>query len=130
MFGDFNANPFDGEVCGTAGLYAVRDRNETRQERASPLVGLGETQRPLYNPMWSLLPEGIGRPGGTCVYAPELMLRWRLYDQVLVSPDLIDALRGPPQILTKIGGERLLNANGNLDESVSDHLPVQICVMI
>jgi endonuclease/exonuclease/phosphatase family metal-dependent hydrolase len=130
MLGDFNANPFDPEVCGCEGIYAVRDRADARQERASPLVPLGEKQRPLYNPMWSLLPESRTRPAGTHVHDAGLTLRWRLYDQILMSPDLIDAIRGAPEILAEVAGQRLLNTNGNLDESISDHLPVQMRVTI
>lgn len=130
VLGDFNANPFDAEVCGSAGLFALRDRAEARQERASPLLALGEKQRPLYNPMWSLLTESATRPGGTHVHNAELMLRWRLYDQILMSPDLIDAIQDPPEIRTEIAGQSLLTVHGNPDESISDHLPIQVRVTI
>jgi endonuclease/exonuclease/phosphatase family metal-dependent hydrolase len=130
ILGDFNANPFDPEVCGSEGIYAVRDRVDARQERASPLVPLGEKQRPLYNPMWALLPESTTRPAGTHVHDARVTLRWRLYDQILLSPDLIDAIQDPPEIRTEVAGQRLLSAHGNLDETISDHLPVQVRVTI
>lgn len=130
MLGDFNANPFDAEVCGSEGLFAVRDRGEARQDWASPLLAFGEHQRPLYNPMWSLLPENTGRPAGTHAHDRLLMLRWRFYDQILVSPDLIAMIREPPEILAEIAGQRLLNDGGNIDKSISDHLPVQLRVTL
>lgn len=130
MLGDFNASPFDAEVCGSDGLFALRDRTETARPRASSLVSLGTRQRPLYNPMWSLLPEDQKRPPGTLVHAPNLMLRWRLYDQILVSADLIRHLRSPPEILSQINGRSLLNAHGNPCDDLSDHLPVQIRVTL
>jgi endonuclease/exonuclease/phosphatase family metal-dependent hydrolase len=130
MLGDFNANPFDPEVCGSEGMYAVRDRADARKERASPLVALGEKQRPLYNPMWSLLPESATRPAGTHIHDARVTLRWRLYDQILLSPDLINAIRDPPEILTEVAGQSLLSTQGSLDESISDHLPVQVRVTI
>jgi len=130
MLGDFNANPFDGEVCGNRGIYAVRHRRDARQERASPLLALGRKQRPLYNPMWSLLPESMTRAEGTHMHTAELMLRWRLYDQVLLSPDLIDHTQDLPEILTAIAGSNLLTRDGNPDKNISDHLPVQLRVNI
>jgi len=57
-------------------------------------------------------------------------LRWRLYDQILLSPDLIDHIREPPEILTGIEGQRLLTDHGNPDEKFSDHLPVQLRISI
>ena len=130
MLGDFNANPFDAEVCGSEGLFAVRDRSEARKEWASPLLAPGKRQRPLYNPMWSLLPEDAERPAGTHTFDRAHMLHWRLYDQILVSPDLIDTIREPPEILAEIAGQRLLTDAGNIDKSISDHLPVQLRVTL
>jgi hypothetical protein len=130
MLGDFNANPFDAEVCGSEGLFAVRDRSEAREDWASPLLPFGESQRPLYNPTWSLLPEDAGRPAGTHTYDRAHMLRWRVYDQILVSPDLIERIREPPEILPAVAGQPLLNGNGNIDKSISDHLPIQLRVTI
>jgi hypothetical protein len=130
MLGDFNANPFDAEVCGSAGLFAVRDRGEARKRWASPLLAIGEDQRPLYNPTWSLLPEDAGRPAGTHVYDRARMLHWRFYDQILVSPDLIDTIREPPEILAELAGTRLLTDAGNIDKSISDHLPAQLRITL
>jgi endonuclease/exonuclease/phosphatase family metal-dependent hydrolase len=130
MLGDFNANPFDAEVCGSEGIFALRDREDARKKWASPLVVLGETQRPVFNPMWSLLPERSKRPKGSLQHDHMQMLRWRLYDQILVSPDLLDQIREMPEILPEIAGRGLLTADGNPDESISDHLPVQLRVTI
>lgn len=58
------------------------------------------------------------------------MLRWRVYDQILVSPDLIERIREPPEILPAVAGQPLLNENGNIDKSISDHLPIQLRVTI
>jgi exonuclease III len=129
MLGDFNASPFDAEVCGSEGLFAVRDRDEAEREWASPVLALGEGQRPLYNPMWSLLPEDCTRPAGTLLYNQQHMLRWRIYDQILVSHDLIDKIQGPPEIRAEVAGHRLLSG-GRIDRTISDHLPVQLRVKL
>lgn len=128
MLGDFNANPFDAEVCGSRGLYAVRNRLEAQKKRASPLTPLGKRQqRLLYNPMWSLLPERAGSPEGTFVFDPETMLRWRIYDQILVSPGLAGQIQSPPEILPTVYGRSLLRDDGTPDGgALSDHLPVQL----
>jgi hypothetical protein len=130
MLGDFNANPFDAEVCGSGGLYAVRSKLEVMKTRASPLLPLGTKQRLLYNPMWPLLPERLGQPEGTIVFKPNTMLRWRLYDQILLSSGLVTYVQGLPQILSFISKKPLLKADGTPDKDISDHLPVQLCINI
>jgi hypothetical protein len=128
VLGDFNGNPFDPEVCGSDGIFALRDRADVERTWASSLGALEEKRRPLFSPMWSLLPEGAARAPGTHVHNHAKALRWRLYDQILVSRDLIGDIRDRPEIVTEIGGESLVTKGGT--PRVSDHLPVQLRVTI
>ena len=57
---------------------------------------------------------------------------WHVFDQVLLRPDLIPALGDEmPAIITELGGESLLRANGRPDNSrFSDHLPIALSLNI
>lgn len=127
VMGDFNADPYHPEVSGRLGLFAVRDRREAHRDWESTLVA--GPMRPLYNPMWRLLPENPSGPGGTFVLnSGDQGIRWRLCDQILVSRELMDKLDGPPQILSMLVGTKLTTAAGNPSGRISDHLPVHLSV--
>lgn len=127
LMGDFNADPYDAEVASRAGLFAERDRARASVPRPSPTVGHGEQLRPLYNPMWMLLPEARSGPGGTLDFDNvDRGIRWRLCDQILLSPDLSAQLVGPPTILDHLAGKTLLTRQGTPQSRVSDHLPVEL----
>jgi exonuclease III len=128
IMGDFNADPYDPEVSARAGLYAVRDREETDGTRPSVLAD-NPAVRPLYNPMWQLLPEDRAQPGGTLYIDDESRgIRWRIYDQIVVSPNLIPKLHSPPAILSSVGGTNLLGKYRHPAKGVSAHLPVQLSI--
>ena len=125
MLGDFNADPYDAEVSARNGMFAVRDSAETVRDWESVLVA--GPMRPLYNPMWHLLPESGTRPGGTYLLnSQDRGIRWRLCDQILVSRDLVSRIDGLPEILPKLSTTRLTTKDGNPQTSISDHLPVQL----
>lgn len=130
VLGDFNADPYHPELSSCLGWFALRDRTEAAHDWESPL--LNEPMRPLYNPTWHLLPEGLGRPGGTlCLNSHDQGVRWRICDQILVSRELITKLNGQPQIIAKIGETELLTKQGRPRAKViSDHLPIQLSVSI
>ncbi|HXQ36263.1 MAG TPA: hypothetical protein VN843_19785, partial [Anaerolineales bacterium] len=62
-------------------------------------------------------------PSGTNFYrqSVHVVYFWNILDQVLVRPDLMDALI-ELRILDQINGDSLLNAAGR--PAVSDHLPL------
>lgn len=132
VMGDFNADPYDREICSRLGIFAIRDSREMNRDWASPMVGYGERMRPLYNPAWHLLPESNTRPGGTFLFnSNDRGIRWRICDQILVSRELMMSIEGHPEILAKIGGEKLVSEEGAPNESrISDHLPLQMRVQI
>jgi len=125
VLGDFNADPYHPEVSARRGMFAVRDRAEAARDWESALVA--GKMRPLYNPMWHLLPESSTRPGGTYVLNSEDQgIRWRLCDQILVSRDLIPKI-GVPEILSQMSSTSLLTKKGlPATRKFSDHLPVQL----
>ena len=129
VLGDFNADPYDPEVSARKGLFALRDRDEVRRNWESSL--LPEPMRPLYNPMWHLLPESSTRPGGTYLLNSEDRgIRWRLCDQILVSRELVSLLSGLPEILSTIFNAALTTKSGHPSRRISDHLPVQLRIAL
>lgn len=126
IMGDFNADPYDPEIGAREALFAIRDRAELKRKLRS------HPSRPLYNPMWSLLPESDTRPRGTFLLKgdPYRGIRWRLCDQIIVSRELVESIQGPPEILSDIGATKLANRNGLPVKTVSDHFPVQMRITI
>jgi hypothetical protein len=78
--------------------------------------------------MWSRFGDLSEGPPGTFFLAKgePLTYFWNMYDQVLLRPDLMDALvNGDPRVLTSTGTTALVQSDGRPDErSASDHLPV------
>jgi hypothetical protein len=125
IMGDFNADPYHPEVSARQGMFAVRDRAEVARDWESSLVA--GPMRPLYNPMWQLLPESSIRPGGTFLLdSGDHGIRWRLCDQILVSRDLVAKIDGEPEILPKLSNVPLVTKRGFPSTRFSDHLPVQL----
>ena len=130
VVGDLNQNPFDNEVVHLETLNAVMDpdvANRVICERD------GQTYKYFYNPMWT----AYGRrqaPMGTYYYQGSDYVRyyWHLLDQVLLRPDLIPDLSNEmPTIITELGGESLLRADGRPDNRrFSDHLPIALSLNI
>lgn len=127
VMGDFNADPYHPEVSARQGMFAVRDRVEAARDWESSLVA--GPMRPLYNPMWQLLPESSTRPGETFLLnSEEHGIRWRLCDQILVSRDLVAKIVGEPEILSNLSNVSLVTKHGYPSAKFSDHLPVQLRV--
>ncbi len=82
----------------------------------------------FYNPMWNLMGDATPGPPASFFYDPRTQddLQWHLLDQVLVSPDLIDALDvNSVRILDKIGDVSLVTKEGRPRKAkFSDHLPL------
>ena len=130
VIGDLNQNPFDNEVVHLETLNAVMDPDVANRGSCQRD---GQTYKYFYNPMWT----AYGRrqaPMGTYYYQEPDSVRyyWHVLDQVLLRPDLIPALSNEmPTIITELGGESLLRANGRPDNSrFSDHLPIALSLNI
>jgi hypothetical protein len=124
LVGDLNMNPFEDGVVSSEGLHGVMTKQTAI--RGSRTVD-GEDRPFFYNPMWRFFGERPDGPPGTHYYATggkPIALYWNMFDQVLVRPDLMDALR-EVKIVDRIGHQSLLGADGQPDVSVgSDHLPL------
>lgn len=84
VMGDFNANPYETEMCSPECFFALRNRDELDAKRA---------KQPLYNPFWRWLAEepAGGRARGTLHYpSDDSEFPWQCYDQILLSSDLAE----------------------------------------
>jgi hypothetical protein len=124
LVGDLNMNPYEGGVVVATSLHGLISRR-----LAGTVQRMGRRARYpcFYNPMWGLLGDGNGRPGGTYFFNNSMDPAnhfWNVYDQVLLRPDLMDGL-ADVQILVSDGVESLLTREGRPRKgTVSDHLPV------
>lgn len=124
LVGDLNMNPFENGVVGSAGLHAVMTKGVARQK--SRQVN-GKECHFFYNPMWRFFGERSDGPPGTFFYQASgrpIAFFWNIFDQVMVRPDLIDALQ-EVRIVDHAGASSLLSDRGLPDADVgSDHLPI------
>ena len=123
LVGDLNMNPFDPGLVGAQALNAVMTRDlALRTQRQVQ----GTSYRHFYNPMWSFFGDRTDGPAGSFYHASSAPSNhyWNIYDQVLLRPDLIDAL-DEVRILDSDGHETLLTRAGLPSKtSGSDHLPL------
>jgi hypothetical protein len=125
LVSDFNMNPFEVAVVSANGLHAVMSksiaegRSRVVREREYPY---------FYNPMWSLLGDASPSSPGTYYYrtAEHKVYFWKMFDQVLVRPDLLNKFDSTAlEIIDSDGTTSLLTPRGYPDSSVaSDHLPI------
>jgi endonuclease/exonuclease/phosphatase family metal-dependent hydrolase len=126
VVGDFNMNPFEFGLVAADCFHAVMDtRIADKQSRKVQ----GEVRKFFYNPMWHLFRETFSAPLGTYYYNNSSRQRnyyWNTFDQVLVSPDLLDSFPiDQLSVLTTIGKIALVREDGRPDPAVgSDHLPI------
>jgi len=126
VLGDFNANPYEAEMCSPDCFFALRNGDE---------LAAKSDKEPLYNPFWNWLAE-VPRDGaarGTLYYpSDESRFPWQCYDQILLSKGLVAHVRaalircdlprgGDRQILTKKADD--FRPKG---DPYSDHLPVEL----
>jgi hypothetical protein len=117
LMGDFNMNPFEkGMIDAEVGFGAVLNR-----DLASRLTVDGNAQR-FYNPMWARLGRSAPEPPGTFYWhsiADPLNIFWHHLDQVLIRPDLLDAMI-----------ELIRSARKHWVIEFSDHLPIQFRLVL
>ena len=124
VVGDLNMNPFDPGVYGAAGFHAAADRREAERTRT-----IRKRSYPrMYNPMWNLFGDERDGPPGSYHYRGSTMeeLEWHMFDQVLVSPAMVEHFRVPSlRVLDRIGDRPLVTDAGRPKKSdLSDHLPL------
>ncbi len=121
MMGDLNDDPFD-KSCAVA-FGAVRDQDKV-------------TAHGFYNPFWYILDHGVG----TLCYKGV----WNLFDQIIVSGNLVQGLDGrlqywkctvinKPFLRTKTGVyknyPKRTYASGRFLNGYSDHFPTEIFLL-
>ena len=125
LVGDLNMNPFEDGVIMASGLNGTMSRS-IAQERVRRVERKDHIF--FYNPMWNFLGDFNSNPPGTYYYkqAEETNLRWYIYDQVLIRPDLLAYFNiHDLKILTSDGYTNFLSENGiPRKDTVSDHLPL------
>jgi len=128
IVGDFNMNPFENGMINAFGLHSVMNRDIAKTNNREIYNKKFEF---LYNPMWSFLGDfGRGNVNGThyhntSTYASHF---WNMYDQILIRPDLLDNFDDNKLfIIEKINGvslTKIIRATTRIDDSISDHLPL------
>ncbi len=122
VIGDLNENPYEGNILGASGFAGI------------PVAELAPSKRKIrnknikmyYNPMWRFFGDEK-LPYGTyyCKKGHDTPF-WNIYDQVLLSPSLVDCFVSEElRIITKIGEMNLTNERGIPDhKNYSDHFPI------
>lgn len=124
--GDFNMNPFESGLIKANGFHATMSKSIAKSECR---IIQDKEYEYLYNPMWSLYGDLYNEPIGTYHYrhAELINYQWNIFDQVLLSPSLVDRFeKDRLKILTNDGESDLVNNNGipKGGELYSDHLPI------
>ncbi len=119
VVGDFNSNPFERTMSALSGLLAL----PTKEIKKRKVQGI--EKKVLYNPMWKFFGDFETIPG-TYYYnnSEDLNYYWNLFDQVLISQDLLYLFNDKSLNIVKKIGERSLIKNNKIDVKVSDHLPI------
>jgi len=124
LVGDMNMNPFDPGMVGAQALNGVMTR---RLAGMVERTVAGRSYRCFYNPMWGLFGDRTLGPAGTFFHGASSPINqyWCMYDQVLLRPELAEALRHV-EILDSDGEASLVTKHtGRPSKSkASDHLPM------
>ena len=124
VIGDFNSNPYDAELLQPDAFNAVLFKDCLRSKTSRTWEG--DTYPCLYNPTIHWLSEDTGNYGSFYYSSDDVGPMWNCFDQALVSPSLMDAVRGY-SYLKKIGDTELI-ARIAPKKRISDHLPLLLDV--
>jgi hypothetical protein len=129
VIGDFNMNPFENGLVSADGFHAVMDQQTARQQ--SRVVD-GQQKAFFYNPMWGRMGDmSVGPPGTYYYQGSYVSYFWNTFDQILLRPNLLDYFSDKQlHVISKIGDKNLLDENGRIDKSISDHLPIMITLQL
>ena len=129
--GDFNMNPFEKGMVHCEAFHAVMDKRIAM--RRSRTV-LDTDYYFFYNPMWSCFGDsGKGGIPGTYFFnsSNSIQYFWNMFDQVLIRPELIPYFDNESLKIVTIGKSyNLLNIDGRINTSISDHLPIMFNLKI
>lgn len=123
LVGDFNMNPYDPGMTSVAAVHGLMTKNLAE---LPDRVYRQQLRRRFYNPMWGLFGDRTPGPAGTHYWQSTVPhnAHWRILDQVLVRPLLIESLV-ELSILEDDGNHSLLSNDGFPSRThMSDHLPV------
>jgi endonuclease/exonuclease/phosphatase family metal-dependent hydrolase len=122
LVGDLNMNPSDPGVASATGLQGLMTRDLARKDDRRHH---GISFRRFYNPMWGLFGDRTAGPPGTYYWDASVPSNphWHILDQVLLRPELIDALL-ELRIVDHDGAESLLEKGVPRKNDRSDHLPL------
>jgi hypothetical protein len=123
VVGDLNMNPFSHGMVASEVFHSAMTKAIAE---AGDRVVAGRRYRYFYNPMWGNFGDRSPGPPGTYFYSASSAVEyhWHIFDQVLLRPALMNALRDL-RILDSDGDETLLDQHGRPDKkTASDHLPI------
>lgn len=126
VVGDFNMDPFEEGMVQVDALNSVSSSDVANMASGSRVF-----QRKkywfFYNPMWGLFGDQSNCPPGTYFHhSPASMSRyWRMFDQVIYRPTLIDDIPVRYLQIVDFDGEfNLVDESGRPSKTISDHLPI------
>lgn len=122
VIGDFNVDPFSGELVKVTGFNATLYREVAT--RSSSRRFDGNDYPFLYNPTIEHICEAKHNCGSFYTSKGGATLYWHCLDQAIVSPSLASKIR-TYRYLRLIGGKSLMSEVAP-DSNVSDHLPLLV----
>jgi len=125
IFGDLNMNPFESGLISATGFHAIMDKRIV--SKGSRRIK-GIDYHYFYNPMWNKFGDNRTEPPGTYYYHTNIYNSyfWNMFDQVLLSYEIIDKFNNDNlTIISSVGEHSLLTNDGRPnDKFASDHLPI------
>ena len=124
IFGDFNMNPFEEGMISSEAFHALNSKLITSKIQREVY---GEKRYYFYNPTWLLYTKSHNEIIGSYYYNSSdfINLFWNMFDQVIISPDLINNFNFDTFKIIEKTILRNLCKNGKPNEVIySDHLPI------
>lgn len=123
IIGDFNCNPWETPMTLKYGLNAVMYKDVIKNHNGGCVYG-EVSYKYYYNPMLSFVSEDEGKLGSIYNTNDVDTIYWNIFDQVLISPTLVDRL-SKVELLKGFCGVSLVSNKGIPNkEKYSDHLPL------
>ncbi len=124
LFGDFNMNPFEEGMVSSEGWHAIFYDEQVKKIKR---IVYEDERYFLYNPTWYLYVSNPQKISGSYYYSKSSTVSyyWYMFDQVLISPDLIDKFDMDKFEILVSTEKRELCKNGKpYKNEYSDHLPI------
>lgn len=122
IVGDFNLNPHDGVMMMENGFFANRSKTFVKRMAIKSVL----PKRPFYNPAWHIYGRAEA-PLGSLYDTNPWDGPWLVFDQILMSADLIGTGSHDVAVVTCTNGVDLLTASQVKRPDIaigSDHLPL------